>query len=780
MTSLTCAQTPALTAPGASGSVDAAIVDDPLEQGRYTRWVTGSEGQRLGESALQLSGMHCAACAGIIEAALAAVPGVHAVQVGAAAQRASVRWDPARTQPSALIAAVQRAGYDAVPDAAAPARALRRAEARQALWRLFVSGFCAMQVMMMATPSYVAGPGELEPDLAQLLNWGGWLLTLPVLLFSARPFFAGAWAGLRRQAIGMDLPVALGVAIMFVASSAATFNPGGVLGHEVYFDSLTMFVSFLLGGRWLEMQVRHRAAETLEAALARLPETALRVAADGSVQRVSVLRLQPGDRVRVPLGQAFPADGVLLEGRSQADEALLSGESAPVPKGPGAELVAGSVNLGAAVLMRVQRVGADTRFEAIVSMMRSASSQRPASARLADRWAAPFLVVVLLLAGGAALAWSFIDPARAVWVAVSVLIVTCPCALSLAAPATLVAATRGLARRGVMVQRLDALETLARARHFFFDKTGTLTDERPQLLAVHATAAARSSGRSDAALLALAAGLAQWSAHPLSAALVRAGLAAAGRATLPDWRQVLETAGQGVQGQDRDGVVWRLGAPDWVMQVADARIDDAPEGTQHPDSGPDAARVWLARAGIPLAGFSFCEALREGAAEAVAALRADGVRVTLLSGDTPARAAALAQRLVLDGAIGGATPEAKLAAVAAAQATGGPVAMVGDGVNDAPVLARADVSLAMGQGALVSRSQADAVISSNRLMDLVLARRRAQRAVAIVRQNLVWAAAYNALCIPLALAGWLPPWAAGLGMAASSLLVVANAARAAR
>ncbi|MBE0548414.1 MAG: cation-translocating P-type ATPase, partial [Rubrivivax sp.] len=365
------------------------VVDDPIEQGRYTRWVTGAAGERLGESSLQLSGMYCAACAGIIERAIGSIDGVRSVQVSAAAQRATVCWDPQRTLPSALIEAVRGAGYEAVPDAAAPARALRRREHRQALWRLFVASFCAMQVMMLATPSYVAGPGELAPDLWQLLAWGSWLLSLPVLVFSAGPFFSGAWRALRQRRIAMEVPVALGVAITFIASSGATFDPGGLFGNEVYFDSLTMFVSFLLGARYLELLARHGAAVALESALACLPETAWRLAADGSVTAVSVHRLRPGDLVRVPVGQAFPADGLLHGGATRADESLLSGESQAVEKADGAPLVAGSINLGAPVVMQVQRVGADTRFEAIVSMMRSAMSQRPAAARLADRWAAP-------------------------------------------------------------------------------------------------------------------------------------------------------------------------------------------------------------------------------------------------------------------------------------------------------------------------------------------------------------------------------------------------------
>jgi Cu2+-exporting ATPase len=414
------------------------------------------------------------------------------------------------------------------------------------------------------------------------------------------------------------------------------------------------------------------------------------------------------------------------------------------------------------VLLRVQRVGGDTRLEAIVSMMKSAMAQRPAAAMLADRWAAPFLWAVLLLAAGAAAVWSVVDPSRAVWVAVSVLIVTCPCALSLAAPATLVAAARGLARRGVLLQRLDALERLAAVQQIFFDKTGTLTDERLQLAAVRLTAAGQDDFDSERVALKRAAGLAQWSTHPLSQALAASISPDTGLA----WSDVQESPGQGLQARDADGRTWRLGSATWVGGTGAPVVDDA--------------AVWLGVTGRALACFTFQEGLRAGTAEALRVLQAEGLQLTLLSGDTPARAQALAARLGLTDVRARSTPEAKLAAVTQAQAEGRIVAMVGDGINDAPVLARADVSLAMGQGALVARCQADAVVTSCDLGDLVRARATAQRAVRIVRQNFIWAGLYNATSIPLALTGWLPPWAAGLGMAGSSLLVVLNALRAGR
>ena len=733
------------------------LIDQPRESARFTRLDAGS-GQA--ESSLALSGLHCAACAGLIEAALAAVPGVLEARVSAQASRATVRWDPRLTRPSVLVTAVQAAGYGAAPDTAAAARALRLTEERQWLWRLFVAAFCAMQVMMLATPSYVAEAGTLEPDLALLLHRSAWTLTLPVLLFSATPFFVAAWRSLKAGRLGMDVPVSLGIAVAFVASSGAAFDPHGVFGAEVYFDSLTMFVSFLLAGRWLEARARHRSVDAIERLAMAAPRAAWRLATDGSTEAVAVDSLVPGDRVRVPLGEAFPADGVLVEGRTSVDESLLTGESRPVSKEAGASAVAGSLNLGAAVTLRVDRVGADTRFEQIAALMREALTRRPDAVRAADRIAGPFLMAVLVLAAGAAWWWWPTDPAQAVRVAMAVLIVTCPCALSLATPSALVAATSALARRGVLLRRVEALESLARVRHVMLDKTGTVTDTRPELRRVVACV----SGLDDAAVQALAdraAVLASSSTHPLSRALCAARPAAV--ATDGAWTDVQEVPGLGLSALDSQGQRWRLGAPRWwgVAEVG-------------------AASVCFGTEERPQIAMHFDESLREDAADAVRALRDEGVSITLLSGDDAQRVARLAERLGITHWVAAATPERKLEALREAQAGGRSVAMVGDGVNDAPVLAQADVSFAMAQGAQIARQAADAVLLGGRVGDVAQALRLARRTRRVMRMNLAWAAVYNAACVPLALVGWLPPWAAGLGMALSSLVVVGHSMRLAR
>ena len=383
---------------------DFRVLDDPLEQRDFTD--TREEGGRtVCESTLVVQGMYCAACADTVEAALAGRGGVLEAQVHAATRRLTLRWDPARTRLSELAEAVGRVGYRLLPMQQALAVSERTRETRRALWRLFVAGFCMMQVMMYTWPEYVTEPGQIPADLLQLLRWASWVLSLPVLLFASGPFFGSAWRDLRQGRIGMDVPVSLGILITFVVSTLATFDPTGPWGHDIWYDSLTMFVFFLLGGRYLEYKLRDRTAGALDALMNRLPEVVQRERADGALEAVSLKRLQAGDVVHVQAGQAFPGDGEVLSEAATVDEALLTGESHPVTRRRGEAVVAGSHNLGGTVRVRLQRVGRETRFAQIVALMEQASTDKPRLARLADRVAAPFLVAVLLAAGLAGLYW---------------------------------------------------------------------------------------------------------------------------------------------------------------------------------------------------------------------------------------------------------------------------------------------------------------------------------------------------------------------------------------
>lgn len=758
---------PAKSAAGRDGAPDEqsaasvlALLDDEQEWTAFSRPVVQQTG--CWESNVLIEGMHCAACALTIEEALRRVPGVHDVEVSSGSHRAKVVWQSQAVTPSGWMQAVHEAGYRALPANDAFARERRLAESRKALWRMMVAGLCMMQVMMYAYPAYVAQPGDLSHEMEQLLRWASWVLTLPVIFFSCGPFFSSAWRDVLHRRVSMDLPVALGMLITFLVSSAGTFNPAGIFGHEVFFDSLTMFVFFLLAGRWLELRLRDKTAGALEALMNRLPDSVLRLKSDGQFERVPVRRLQAGDVIRVLPGEAFPADGVLLQGHTSVDEALLTGESRPLTRQVGDEVISGSHNLSAMVQMRVDRVGAQTRFAQIVNLMESASTSKPTLARLADTIAKPFLIAVLIAAGLACAYWWQTDPERALMVAVAVLIVTCPCALSLATPAAMLSAAGALARRGVLVRRMDAFESLASVDTVMFDKTGTLTRDAMVVNRVQVR-----EGWSRQQALALAAALAQHSLHPLSRGLVLAASPSDG-ASLWQVDQVTEQAGLGISarvnpaGAAEPGLSIRLGSASFCGVV--------PANTS-------ALQVHLSDDTGWLASFEFQEDIRPDAQETVAALQRAGIRVYLLSGDGGEAAHRVAYKVGIQDARGNCSPQDKLDFLRASQEQGHKVAVVGDGLNDGPVLAGAHVSFAFGQAVPLAQAQADFLVSGGRLTNVSEALLLSRRTLTIVRQNLSWAAIYNAVCVPLAVFGLLPAWLAGLGMASSSLLVVLNALR---
>lgn len=734
---------------------DLALYDHPEVQKSFVR----SAGEHEREAALIMEGITCAACVWLNESHIARQPGVTAVDINYATRRARVRWDERRIHLSQILAAVAAIGYRAHPYDANRLEQLAQKERRSALWRLFVAGFGMMQVMMYAIPAYIATEGSMTTDIAQLMRWASLVLTLPVMFYSAAPFFVNAWRDIRLFRVGMDVPVALGVGAAFAASLWATLTGSG----EVYFDSVTMFIFLLLGGRYLEMMARQQAVRNVEALARAAPaitERLYRYPAHDT-ETIAAADLQCGDVVLVRPGSAVPADGEVIEGESQADESLLTGESRPVSKSVGDEVTGGSMNIDSPLTIRVTRVGEQTRLAAIRRLMDQAAMEKPKLVHMADRVAARFVSALLVLAAATALAWYFIDPSRALWVFVSVLVVSCPCALSLATPAAMTVASGALSRLGLLVARGHAIETLAKATHILFDKTGTLTRGQLQL-----TGILPYRDQSEDKLRSLAAALERGSTHPIARALGQ-------EAAVTDVVEQLRVhTGGGVEAVV-NGVCIRLGKPEFAAVLHEQPL---PQEVMHWQT-EGATVVAMADAQGWLGFFRLADSVREDAAAMTRALRDMHLNLGILSGDSNEAAQGVASELEIEQIRGRMSPEAKREYIKTEQAQGAIVAMVGDGVNDGPVLAQAQISVAMGSGTDLARTQADMVLMGDSLMPIADGIKIARHTLAIVRQNLVWAFAYNLTAIPLAMAGMVTPWMAGIGMSASSLLVVLNALR---
>ncbi|GIK84750.1 MAG: copper-translocating P-type ATPase [Betaproteobacteria bacterium] len=714
------------------------------------------------EAALLLEGLTCGACVWLIESWLARQPGVESARVNFATRRARVVWRADATRLADVLRAVAAVGYRAHPYDPAKREALAGRERRALLLRMAVALLMMMQVMMLAVPTYVSDDG-VAPEHQALLDWASFTLTLPALFYSALPFFRGAWRDLATRRLGMDVPVALGLAAAFAASAWSTLGAGG----PVYYDSVTMFIALLLVARYVELAARHRAAEAIEGVARARPAVAERLPAwpaRGDPQAVAAASLVAGEHVLVRPGATVPADGVVADGRSHVEEAVLTGESWPQAKAPGDAVLAGAVNRDGALVVRVTAAGEATRLAAVLRLVDQAATDRPRVARVADRVAAWFVAALLAVAAGTALAWWQVDPSRVLAVTFALLVVSCPCALSLATPAALAAAAGALSRRQVVLARADALEALAKVTHVVLDKTGTLTLGRVRVQSV-----APFADLDEARVLAIAAALEHRSEHPIGAALDAAAPTARPHAT--DLRTV---AGQGIEGAI-DGVRYRIGRPAFVGELAGVLPPAAHAFVA--GAGEAATIVVLGSAQRTLAAIALGDTPRVDAAEAVAALRACGVVPILMSGDRAEAARAAGSALGIEDARGDLSPEAKRDAIRALQARGAVVAMVGDGVNDAPGLAQAQVSVSLGSATPLAQWAADVVILSDALVRVAESIGHARRTLRVVRQNLAWASAYNAVAIPSAALGLVTPLVAAIGMSASSLVVVGNALR---
>jgi Cu2+-exporting ATPase len=596
--------------------------------------------------------------------------------------------------------------------------------------------------MMFAEALYLDTRGEMPLPTRDFFRWITFLVSTPVVFWAGWPFIAGAWREIRERVLGMDTLVAGATLLAYVASVWGT-----VVGAEhVWYDAAVMFVFLLLVARQLEQRARHIASAQVDALARARPAFATRERDDGTRESIPLAELAVGDVACVAVGEPVPADGVLLDDNARFEEALLTGESHPTAKRAGDAVLAGTACREHPARLRVTRVGADTRLAQLAHLVEQAQAHRPALARGTRRIASWFVTGILLATVVVYAFWRIHDPARAFEVTLALLVVSCPCALSLAVPATLAAAHAALATRGVHAVRPDALDTLARATDVVFDKTGTLGDGKPRLAAV---GACRDIAEADA--LRIAAALERDSGHPLAAAF-------ADVADAPAAGSLRNVAGQGIEGIV-EGRRWRLGQAGFAT------------------GGTDDGAIWLGGDDGVRARFEVAEGERADARAAVDALRAAGLAVHLSSGDGAASVERFAARMGIADAHARQAPEAKLAHVRALQQRGRVVAMVGDGLNDAPVLAGADVSLAIGEGAALAQRAADLVLAGSSLLRLPQAIDLARRSRGILRQNLAWALGYNVLALPLAAAGLVTPWLAALGMALSSLLVTGNALR---
>lgn len=716
--------------------------------------------ESLVESTLLLCGLHCAACSGIIEQGLSQLPGVVNARVSMSKSRAMVVWSPSITAPSKIIAAIQALGYGASPASELSDTIAATAKQRAAFWRWMVAGFCMMQVMMYAGPSYFTKAGNISTDMQHLLNWAAWLLSLPVLLFSSKPFFSNALQDIKSARISMDLPVAIGIAITFAVSSAATFSPNSWWGNTVYFDSLTMFVFFLLSARLIEAKLHSKTLGALESLINRIPQSAERQNSDGSYSRVLNRQLKLNDIVRTHLGEAFPADGKLIDGVTSVDESLLTGESTPIAKNPNDRVIAGSFNLGQTATIVIEKLGAATQYGQIVDLINQASIEKPRLAKIADSIAKPFLIFVIFSASlAAALLWD-VDRGRALMTAAAVLIVTCPCALSLATPAAMLASASAFVKRGILIRNLQAIESIAAIDTVIFDKTGTLTDGDVQISDIqhHASLTEQSA-------LALAASIAQHSMHPISKAITRKAEAANLTSANTQLSNINEVVGSGIS-----ATVMDVTEAD-TLKLGSAQFCSVELASTH------AQQVYLADQQGWLATFTLQESLKSQASDTVRALKEAGFDVEILSGDQAHTVAALAQSIGIRHYQAACSPQAKLSYLQQLKQAGKKVLMVGDGLNDGPIVASAHASIAMGKGVPLTVAQADYILLNGDISQIPALILHAKKTMRVIKQNLTWAIIYNLVCIPLAFFGVLSAWLAGLGMALSSLVVILNALR---
>ncbi|MCB1802269.1 MAG: heavy metal translocating P-type ATPase [Gammaproteobacteria bacterium] len=722
-------------------------------------------GADIREASLLLENIRCAACLWLNERVLRGLDGVLDVDLDYASHHARVRWDPDKIKLSEILQAILNIGYVAHPYDATRREELNALQNKRSTERLIFAGVIGMMVMNFAIAGYVMGLGDETGELGLWVIIGRWtslFATTVLLAYPGQEFFIGAWRDLRNRRLGMDVPIVLGLGVAYLGSIHTTWTQRG----EVYYDSIAMFIFLVLLARRIELRGRVRATDALDRVGRILPRTAARLDPGGESE-VLVTDLVPGDRVRVRPGEIVPSDGRLVDGASTFDESLLTGESLPVRHAPGEPVIGGSCNVDQAVVIEIEKGSTDSTVAEIHRLLASGVRDAPRYAILAQRAAGWFVAAVLLIALITAGAWLWLDPANALPNTVAVLIVTCPCAFALATPVAAAIAVGRLADKGLLAVRSDALEIFAQCDTVAFDKTGTLTSGELQIERVEPF------GELDAErALAFAAALEELSEHPVGKSLKRAA------GERPDVTAVdcHNHVGQGIEGSI-NGSLWRIGRADFALALTQTR-PQAHHSRIRQIQTESQQVVTIADDRGNGAFFILSDEPRPGADTLVESLRSLGVKkIVLLSGDTQVSVDRFSAGLGFDLTLGDLKPSDKLEWIRRRQAAGEQVAMVGDGINDAPTLAAANVSISFAHATDLAQVNSGLLILGNDLTVIPDSRRLAHKTRRIIRQNLSWAASYNMLAVPAAALGAIAPWGAAIGMSLSSLLVVVNALR---
>ncbi|RLA20294.1 MAG: cadmium-translocating P-type ATPase [Gammaproteobacteria bacterium] len=708
------------------------------------------------EATLILEGINCAACIWLNEQCISGLKGVLSISINYSTRRARLRWDNEQIQLSDVLNAIHDIGYKAYPYDAEQQQELLEKEQKLHIRRLGLAAMLGMQVMILTVALYVGEWRGIDEGMRRFFTWLGLGLTLPVLLYSARPFFESAWRDLKQHRAGMDVPVSLGMFGAFAVSTINTISGEG----PVYYESVCMFVLFLLTARYFEFIARKRALETSETLTYSQPTVATLITTidgENSQETVPAMQLVADDLILVRPGEVIPADGIILEGNSSVDESILTGESRPIRKIVGGELIGGSVNIESSLTVKVSHAAGNSLLSHLGQLVDQAQSEKPKLVLIADRIASHFVIVVLIITSAVGFWWWQSGSENWISITLSLLVVTCPCAFSLATPTAVTAAMGKFLSTGLLVTSSTALEALAGTNHFVFDKTGTLTKGKMEIREIGLLG---STPQEEVLIIATA--LESFSEHPIARAFAISEEKSPAKAT-----QVTNHTGAGVEGQI-NGERYYIGSPRFIKDKC---------GQSKELSTSSGTPVVLASEKELLALFWLDDQLKDEAKPLINSLQAAGCKVTLLSGDHNETVREIAISLGIDDYYGEMKPEDKLKKLRQFQQQGETVTMVGDGVNDAPVLAAANVSIAMTEGARLAQSSADLIMLSDHLMPIAEAKNLSQKLLSVIRQNLFWAIGYNLIALPAAALGFVPPWLAALGMSASSLVVVANSLR---